>query len=138
MISSNSLKDRRLKKDGTGSERELLKLNNVIIFELSQEVEVMKKIIITLFVLLVISLVVVGPASARDRHYRNHHRFGVFIAPPVIVPPVVYRPYYRPYYPPYYYDHYGYREWVPDHWEERWTPYGWERVWVPGYWHYGP
>lgn len=32
MVSSNYVKDRRFKKDGMESERELLKLNEVIIF----------------------------------------------------------------------------------------------------------
>ena len=98
----------------------------------------MRKFLIISIVLITIFLVT-GAASAWYRPHRHHHYgFGVFIGPPVIwAPPLYYRyPYYPDYSPPYGYYNYGYRVWVPGHWEERWTPYGWERVWIPGYWRY--
>ena len=95
-------------------------------------------IIISIFF---IFLLTIDIAQAWHKYpYRHHYRdFGIYIGPPVIViaPPIYYRWYYPPYpYHPSYDCRYGYRVWVPGHWEERWTPYGWERVWVPGYWRY--
>ncbi len=98
----------------------------------------MKKILV-FGVVLVTLFIITSPVSAWHRpHY--HGGFGIVIRPPVILlpppPPVYYSPPYW-YYRPSYYE-YGYREWVPGHWEERWTPYGWEKVWIPGHWRYVP
>ena len=75
-------------------------------------------------------LLTAGVASA-------HGRFGarIFIGPPVFAAPVpVPYPYYYRSYPYYDPDPYGYREWVPGHWEGRRGYYGSERVWIPGHW----
>jgi hypothetical protein len=88
---------------------------------------------------LLIFLLTTGVASAWHKHpsHHYHYHFGIFLDPPVvrIGPPVYHREYYPPYiyYPPHYY---GYRVWVPGHWEERWTSHGWETVWIQGNWEY--
>lgn len=92
----------------------------------------MKKVLVISIALIAI-LMTAGIASA---HWRSTFSFGAFFPPVVVwapvVPPVVY-----PTYPPYSYyspGYYGYRLWVPGHWESRWTPYGWTRAWIRGYW----
>jgi len=96
----------------------------------------MKKILMIAMVLLTLVLTA-GVASAWHSH--PHFGLGLFFAPPVFLPPppVHFRAYYPPYgyYAPDYYN-YGYRVWVPGHWERRWTPYGWQRSWIPGFWDY--
>jgi hypothetical protein len=96
----------------------------------------MKKLIFIAITLIGIAILLSsGPAFAWRGH--GHGRFGVFIAPPLLLPPpaVFFRGYYPPpsYYGPGYYND-PYRAWVPGHWDQRWTPYGWQRIWVPGYW----
>lgn len=90
----------------------------------------MKKLLMIGFILLV-TFLAVGTASAHVRF----HFFGLFAVPPVVIAPAPVN-YYPGYYSPYPY--YGYRVWVPGHWDWRWTPRGWGRVWIPGYWRYGP
>ena len=118
-------------------------MNEVIIFKLGRLGRWfgMKKLLMISLILLAIFLSSESALAWRG-HHRGHGRFGVFIAPPVLIapPPIYYRGYYPPpgYYGPDYYYREPYRDWVPGHWEERWTPYGWERIWIPGYWQYGP
>ncbi len=99
-----------------------------------------KEILISGTVFLIILLATGGAFASgwgHQGHYRyhGHSSFGIFIGPPLIWAPPVYRPYYYP--PPVYYGpSYDDRAWVPGHWEERYGPDGWDRVWVPGYWRY--
>ena len=93
----------------------------------------MKKILLASIALAIV-LLAAGSASA---HWRPHFGLGFHFGPPAawVAPP----PYSPGYYAPYGYHgpyDYGYRAWVPGHWEKRWTPYGWSRVWIPGYWQY--
>ncbi len=86
----------------------------------------MKKLL-TAIMVLVIAFWAVGTASAHGRF----HFFGFVPFPPVVVAPA---PVYYP--PPY--PSYGYRVWVPGHWDWRWIDQRRERVWITSYWRYGP
>ncbi len=90
----------------------------------------MRKLLVAMLILMV-TFLAAGTASAHVRF----HFFGFIPFPPVVVAPApVYS--YPAYYPPY--SSYGYRVWVPGHWDWRWIDHGWGRVWIPGYWRYGP
>ncbi len=86
--------------------------------------------LLTALLILTVTFLAAGTASAHVRF----GFFGVFPFPSVTVAPApVYS--YPAYYPPYpAYPPYGYRAWVPGHWEWRWTGYGRARVWIPGHW----
>ena len=96
----------------------------------------MKKIIIVTIAL----VATLSCAEITSADWQPYFSLGVFLPPPVAwtrppAPVVAY-----PGYPSYaYYSprYYGYRAWVPGHWESRWTPYGWTKVWVRGYWRHG-
>jgi hypothetical protein len=96
----------------------------------------MKKIIVVTLAL----VATLSCAEITSADWQPYVSMGLFLPSPVawVRPPapVVAYPGYSPYgyYGPGYY---GYRAWVPAHWESRWTPYGWTRVWVRGYWRYG-
>lgn len=90
----------------------------------------MKRLLVAILVLIV-TFLAAGTASAHVRF----HFFGFVPFPPVVVVPApVYS--YPTYYPPY--PSYGYRVWVPGHWDWRWIDQRWERVWITGYWRYAP
>lgn len=91
----------------------------------------MKKLLVAALVLMV-TLLAAGTALA----HVSFHFFGFFPFPSVVVAPAPVYSYPPAYYPPY--PSYGYRVWVPGHWESRWTDHGWERAWLPGYWRYSP
>jgi hypothetical protein len=95
----------------------------------------MKKIVVVTLAL----VATLSCAEITSADWQPNVSVGLFLPSPVAWPrppaPVVAYSGYPPYgyYGPGYY---GYRAWVPAHWESRWTPYGWTRVWVRGCWRY--